>query len=97
MSLPLNKVVKEEGNVTSERNNCKEVERCGDILEEDLLRSTMAAEQVVNTASLIFASVFVEGNWSEGYHWVQSQIKGTHESLANRIKIEQAAKHLKRK
>ena len=83
MSLPLNKVVKEEGNVTSERNNCKEVERY--------------AEQVVNTASLIFASVFVEGNGSEGYHWVQSQIKGTHESLANRIKIEQAANHLKRK
>ena len=38
MSLPLNEVGEEEGNFTSEINNCKGGERCGDILEGELLR-----------------------------------------------------------
>ena len=49
------------------------------------------------TEFLLVASVFVEENWSEGYHWVHIQIKGTHESLANRIEIGEAEKHLKEK
>ena len=38
MSLTLNKVGEEEGNFTSEINNCKGDEICGDLLEEELLR-----------------------------------------------------------
>ena len=49
------------------------------------------------TASLLVYSYFGEKNWTEGYCWVHSQLKVTHESLANRIKIEKSVKHLKRK
>ena len=40
MSLPLNQLGEEELNVTSERNNCKGFDRCGDLLEENLLRNS---------------------------------------------------------
>ena len=39
--------------------------------------------------------VFGEGNWAEGYFWFHSHIKGTHESLDNRIEIKQAFNHHK--
>ena len=97
MSLPLNKVGEEEGNFTSEINNCKGDEICGDLLEEELLRRSKDVEQVVITSSLLVASVFGEGKWSYVYRWVHSRLKGTHESLANQIEIEQAVKQLKRK
>ena len=43
MPLSLNQVGKEEGNFSSERNNYKGGERCGDHLEEDILHSNKAA------------------------------------------------------
>ena len=55
MSLPLNQVGKEEGNFTSEINNFKGGERCGDLLEEGLLSFSKSVEQVVITASLLVA------------------------------------------
>ena len=88
---------KEEGNLISERYNCMGGERCGDLLEKELLSFSKADKQVVITSDMLFASVFGEENWTEGYPWVHSQIKGTHESLHNRIKIEQSVKYLKRK
>ena len=97
MSLPLNKLVQEEGNFTSERNNCKGGERCGDLLEEELLRRSKAAKNVVIKAYLLVASVLGEEKWTEGYRQVYSQLKGTHKILYNRIKIEQAVKHIKTK
>ena len=72
-------------------------EICGDLLEEEILRHSKASEQVVITASLLFASVFGEKNWSEGYRWIHSQLKGNYESLARLIKTEQEVKHLKSK
>ena len=83
MSLPLNQVDEVERNFNSDRNNYKGVERCGDLLGEEILSLSKAAEQVVITAYLLVASVFGDENWAEGYHWVHSQIKGTHGSLAN--------------
>ena len=97
MSLLLNQVGEEEESLTSERNNCKGGERCGELIEDELLCQSKDYEQVVTTASLIVDSVFGEGKCTEEYHWVHSQIKGTHESLSNRIKIEQALKHLESK
>ena len=85
MSLPSNQVGKEEGNFTSERNNFKGGGRCCELLEDDILRRSKADEQVVITESLLVASLSGEENWSEGYRWVHSQIKVTHESLANQI------------
>ena len=58
MSLPLNKVGKEEGNFTSERNNCKGGERCGGLLEEELLSISKDSEYVVIAEYLLVASVF---------------------------------------
>ena len=87
MSLPLNQVGKEGVNFTSKRNNWKEGERCGDLLEEELLRHSKAAEQVLITLSLLIDSLFGEEDWDEVYSWFQSQLKGTDESLANRIEI----------
>ena len=58
MSLPLNQVGEEEVKFTSERNNCKGGERCGDLLEEVLLCLIKDPEQVVITESLLVASVF---------------------------------------
>ena len=52
---------------------------------------------MVITAYLLFASVFDEEKWAEGYRWVYSQLKGTHAILVSQIKTEQAVKHLKRK
>ena len=55
MSLILNQVSEEEVKFTSERNNCKGGERCGCLLDEDILNHTKASEQVVVTAYLLFA------------------------------------------
>ena len=93
----MNQVGEEEGNFTSERNNCKGGEIYGNLLEDELLHQSKDSEQVFITASLLVVSVFGWENWNEGYCWVNSQIKGTHESLANRIEMEQAVKHLKSK
>ena len=79
MSPNFNEIGKEEGNVTSERNNSKGEDRCDDILEEELLRRSKA----VITASLIVDSLFGEENCSVGYCCVQSKLKGTHEILNN--------------
>ena len=46
---------------------------------------------------MLVASVFDEENGVEGYHWVHIQLKGTRDSFASRIEIEQGIKHLKRK
>ena len=59
MSLPLNKVCKEEENFTSERNISKWGERCSEILEEELLPYIKVAEQVVITEYLTVESVIV--------------------------------------
>ena len=50
---------------------------------------------MVITASFLVAILFCEENWAEGYCWVHIQLKGTHKSVANRIEIDQAVKHLK--
>ena len=47
MSLLLNKVGEEEGNFTSEVNNYKGGEICGDLLEEEILCCIKASEQVI--------------------------------------------------
>ena len=70
MSLPLNQLGKEELNFTSERNTFKVGTRCGDLLEEELLRCSKASEQVVLTSSFLVALVFYEENWSEVYRWI---------------------------
>ena len=89
ISLPLNKIDKEEVKFTSERNNCKGCKICGDVLEDEILHQSEAAETLEITESLIVPSVFGKENWSEGCCWVHSQIKGNHESLANQILIYQ--------
>ena len=91
----MNKLDEEEGNFTSERNICKGGERCGYLLEYELLSCSKAYEQVVITAYLLVASVFGKKNWAEGYRWVHSQLRGNHESLANQIEIEQTVKNIK--
>ena len=73
----------------------KNGERCGDLLQEELLRYSKDDTQVVITEYMLVASVIEVENCSEGYRWVHIQIKGTNESLANQIEIEQAVKHLK--
>ena len=83
----MNQVGEEERNFTSERNNYKGGDIYGDILEEEISRRSKAAEQVVITESLIVASVFGKEKWAEGYGYVQSQLKDTHESIANQIEI----------
>ena len=88
MSLPLNKVGKEEGNFTSEKNYCKDGNRYVDLLEQEILRHSKASEQVFITEYMKVASVFVKENWAEGYCWVHSQIKGNHESLSDQIEIQ---------
>ena len=60
MSLPMNQVGAEEGNFTSEKNNCKGGEICGDLLEDDVIHHSKAAEQVFVKAYLPVASVFGE-------------------------------------
>ena len=95
MSLPLNQVGEEEGKFASEINNYKGFQRCGDLLEYNILRCSKAAKHVVFTSYMIVSSVFGEENWAEGYRWECSQLKGTHESLSNRIRIEKAVKHFK--
>ena len=67
MSLPLDKVGEEEGNLASDRNNFKGGERCGDVLGEEILRCSKFDEQVVITAYLLVASLFGKENWAEGY------------------------------
>ena len=81
MPLPLNQVGEEEGDFTSERNNQKRSDICGELHEHKILILSKDAEQVVITASLIVALVFGDGNRAEGYRWFYSQLKGTHESL----------------
>ena len=95
ISLPLNQVGEEEGNFTSERNNCKVGGICVNLLEDDILGHSKDAEQVFITEYLLVASVFGEENWAERYCWVHIQLKVTHKSLTNQIKIEQAVKHIK--
>ena len=53
MPLPLDQVGEKEGNYTSERNNFNEGEICGDLVEEEILRHSKSAEQVVITSSLL--------------------------------------------
>ena len=97
MSLLLNQVGDEERKFTSERNNYKGGEICGDFLEEEILHQSKSSEQVLLTEYMIFASVFGGENWSEGYCWFHSHLKCTHECLANQIEMEKAVNHLKRK
>ena len=65
VSLPLNQVGKEEGKFASEINSCKGSERCGDLLEEELVRRSKSDEKVFITESLLVASVFGGENWDE--------------------------------
>ena len=83
MSLSLNQVGEKEGNFTSERNNSKGGERCGDILEDELLCCSKASEHMATTSSILVDSVFCGENWVEGYLCVNSQLKDNHESLVN--------------
>ena len=62
MSLPLNQLGEEEGNFTSERNNWKGGERCGELLTEKLLRLSKDDKKVLITAYIIIASVFGKEN-----------------------------------
>ena len=62
-------------------------EICGDLFEEELLRCSNSYERLFITTSLLFASFFGVENWAERYCWVHSQIKVTHNILANRIEI----------
>ena len=68
MSLLLNQVGDEERKFTSERNDYKGGEICGDLLEEEILHQSKSAEKVLITESMIVALLFGEENWSQIFY-----------------------------
>ena len=74
--LPLNQVVKGEGNFTSNRNNFKGGGRCGDLIEEELFVNDVIADKNVVTKIMknftglqrIELNGFAKRHWQTGYY-----------------------------